>query len=113
MTKTKLTPALFFTLCVLIACSSAPTFSSVAAKVPELVQCPEADSGRAKQLIARWRADRETVEQELIDQIKSGPGGAAIAVCQIRDVYTLGQEVGEAFTRAKEALEELKALPNP
>jgi predicted RNase H-like HicB family nuclease len=53
------------------------------------------------------------VEQELIDQIKSGPAGAAIAVCQIRDVYALGQEVGEAFTRAKEALEQLKALPNP
>jgi predicted RNase H-like HicB family nuclease len=53
------------------------------------------------------------VEQELIDQIKSGPGGAAIAVCQIRDVYALGKEIGEAFTRAKEALEELKALPNP
>ena len=93
------------------ACASAPSFSSVAAKVPELVQCPEADSGRAKKLVARWLENRELVEGELIEQIKSGPDGAALAVCQIRDVYALGQEIGEAYARAKEALEQLKALP--
>lgn len=60
----------------LTACASAPTFSSVAAKVPE-----------------------------------SGPAGAAIAVCKIRDVYALGEEIGEAYHAAKAALEQLKALP--
>lgn len=96
---------------VLTACASAPTFSSVAAKVPELVQCPPADSARAKELIARWQSDRDLVEGELIDQIKSGPAGAAIAVCQIRDVYALGEEIGEAYARAKDALTQLKAFP--
>ncbi len=96
----------------LVACgASTPSFSSVAAKVPELVQCPPADADRAMELVNRWRSDRDLVEQELIDQIKSGPTGAAIAVCQIRDVYALGEKVGEAYTRAKEALEQLKALP--
>lgn len=95
----------------LFACGSAPSFSSVAAKVPELVQCPPADASRTMELVKRWRSDRDLVEQELIDQLKSGPAGAAIAVCQIRDVYALGEEIGEAYTRAKEALEQLKALP--
>lgn len=99
-----------FAVC-LIACASTPSFSSVAAKVPELVQCPPADADRAMELVNRWRSDRDLVEQELIDQIKSGPAGAAIAVCQIRDVYALGQEIGEAYTRAKDALTQLKALP--
>ena len=95
----------------LVSCVSAPSFSSVASKVPELVQCPPADADRAMELVNRWRSDRDLVEQELIDQIKSGPAGAAIAVCQIRDVYALGEKVGEAYMRAKEALEQLKALP--
>lgn len=92
------------------SCGSAPSFASVASKVPELVQCPPADSVRAKELVARWQSDRDLVEQEFIDQIKSGPAGAAVAVCQIRDVYALGEEVGEAYARAKEALEQLKAM---
>jgi hypothetical protein len=95
----------------LIACGSAPSFSSVAAKVPELVQCPEPSAERATELVKRWQSDRDLVEQELIDQIKSGPAGAAIAVCQIRDVYALGEKVGEAYTRAKKTLEQLKTLP--
>lgn len=107
MTKLKL-PAVALAL---VACASTPSFSSVAAKVPELVQCPPADADRAMELVNRWRSDRDLVEQELIDQIKSGPAGAAIAVCQIRDVYALGEKVGEAYTRAREALEQLKALP--
>ena len=102
--------ALVLVVC-LTACVSAPTFSSVAAKVPKLVQCPPADSERAKELIARWQSDRDLVEAELIDQIKSGPAGAAIAVCQIRDVYALGEEIGEAYHAAKTALEQLEALP--
>jgi len=104
----------FAVLCLVtsfVACGSAPTFASVAAKVPELVQCPEASPDRAKTLIARWQSDRDLVEAELIDQIKSGPAGAAKAVCQIRDVYALGEEIGEAYARAKEALTQLKALP--
>jgi hypothetical protein len=95
----------------LTACASAPTFASVAAKVPELVQCPEPDAARARELIGRWQSDRDLVEGELIDQIKSGPAGAAVAVCQIRDVYALGEEIGEAYQAAKAALEQLKALP--
>lgn len=102
---------LFPLFLVLASCSSAPTFQSVAAKVPELVQCPEPDASRATELVKRWLSDRDLVEQELIDQIATGPAGAAVAVCQIRDVYALGEEIGEAYTRAKEALAQLKALP--
>jgi hypothetical protein len=102
---------LFPLFLALTSCASAPTFKSVAAKVPEIVQCPEPDALRAKDLVKRWLSDRDLVEQELIDQIASGPAGAAIAVCQIRDVYALGEEIGEAYARAKDALTQLKALP--
>lgn len=102
---------LAFVALALVACASTPSFSSVAAKVPALVQCPAPDASRADELVKRWQSDRDLVEQELIDQIKSGPAGAAIAVCQIRDVYALGEQIGDAYARAKEALEQLKALP--
>jgi len=107
----KLSRVALLSALALTACGSAPSFSSVAAKVPELVQCPEPDAARARELIGRWQSDRDLVEAELIDQIKSGPTGAAIAVCQIRDVYALGEEIGEAYHAAKAALEQLKALP--
>lgn len=97
---------------VLASCASAPTFQSVAAKVPELVQCSKPDASRATELVKRWQSDRDLVEQELIDQIASGPAGAAVAVCQIRDVYALGEEIGEAYARARDALTQLKALPH-
>lgn len=98
-------------LATLAACSTAPSFANVAAEVPELVECPPADASRAVTLVKRWHADRATVEQELITQIKSGPEGAALTVCQVRDVYALGEKIGEAYTRAREALTELRALP--
>lgn len=98
-------------LTLLVSCASAPTFASVASKVPELVQCPTPDAVRSRELVARWQSDRDLVDQELIDRIKSGPEGAAVAVCQLRDVYALGAEIGEAYARAKEALTQLKALP--
>lgn len=107
----KLSRVALLSALALVACTSVPTFQSVAAKVPELVQCPPADASRAKELVKRWQSDRDLVEQELIDQIATGPAGAAIAVCQIRDVYALGEEIGEAYARAKEALTQLKALP--
>lgn len=93
------------------ACGGAPTFASVAAKVPELVQCPDSSPERAKELALRWLGpDRDLVEKELIEQLESGPTGAAKAVCQIKDVYALGEEFSEASARAKEALTQLKVL---